>query len=145
MDTIHRSGTVVAEELALITGKSTRTIKKYLSTALDANVIIPSWLIERIGLNNLYQIIIENKTINHKLAKYLEILPKVYVMKSREMSRYLVYLPSVAMKKLEHHIVDVESKNGAEILWRGEIDADSSYTRRVDIKEICELMEKKKQ
>ncbi|MFW9997273.1 MAG: hypothetical protein ACFFD4_34840, partial [Candidatus Odinarchaeota archaeon] len=89
--------------------------------AIRNDCIIFCPLVSKIGLNDYYQICLRNTDVNKQLIAFLDTLPKIKVMKSQEFYRYLLFLPSIAIRRLNKLLAEHEKKNDYDILWRHEI------------------------
>jgi hypothetical protein len=144
LETIHRMETTNPEALAAMTGFKINTIRKYLQDAIDRKIILPSWLITQLGLNSLYQVCIKNSKVNYRLIAFLETLPKVKVMKSEAFSRYLLFLPPVAVNKLNRSLKNSVESGNFEILSREKLFFDSTtIDKGVDLLRLWKSIEKK--
>ncbi|MFW9997447.1 MAG: hypothetical protein ACFFD4_35715 [Candidatus Odinarchaeota archaeon] len=119
LETVHRLGPVNTDELVDYIGFSEEAIRKYQQIALKDRIIIPYWLLSQIGSDSYYEVSFKNHENNQKLATFLENMPKVKAMKSKNFSRYIVYLPEPAVRKLDHLLQQKEKQ--------GEIDLHSKY------------------
>jgi hypothetical protein len=113
------------EDMSIRTGISEHTVRKYRHRALQDDFVIPYWLVSQIGLDNYYQVCIQNTDCNQRLVSFFDTLPKVKVMKSKEFCRYLLFLPAEAIEKLKRNLKIGEKKGEFEIIWRRDLSIDS--------------------
>jgi hypothetical protein len=100
LESIHQMGTAGIEDIRITTGISPHITKRFQKKALDEKFILPDLFLSQIGLNSCLQLCINPK--NQELfIDLLEKLPKVKIMKSKELHRYLIYLPIPVRKRLE--------------------------------------------
>jgi len=135
IDIVRRLGTVHSEELSTITGLSTVTVKKYLKSAQNREIIIPEWHINRIGLNYYFQVVLRANKIDHQFIDILEKLPKLKVIKSKKLIRYLFFLPTkTSVNQISAFIKKFNTSGECEILYQGKIlDSVSTIIKGVDI------------
>jgi hypothetical protein len=138
LEMVHRYQNVYPEELASMSSLNIqpRTAWNYFYRAIDEKAILFYLNIGQIGLDRVYQVIIENNTINYNLVNYLKILSKVRVMKSKDLYRFLIFLPAKSIESFEKFINRAEKQGDFEILLRGDMTFEKRTYRSVDLTQI---------
>jgi len=140
LDTIHRLGPVAVEYVSIQTGLKEGTIQKFEQRARKEKFLIPYWRIIRFGFSSSYQVCFPNISVNKSLEHYLSLFPKVTAMRSKEFSRYLIFLPDVAATKLNRFLLEEEKSNKIELFNRQKVTLDSSsIVYGSDLTEIMKL------
>jgi len=137
LEVVHKFQSVNADDLSIKTGIHPRTIRRFTKISLDRNYIIPMWYINHIGLDGLYQIVIDNNSINEQFRKIINRIPKISVLKSEDFTRYLFFLPQSVITRLEKKLNTLEQEGRNEFLIKGRILLNNNTIERgVNLKKV---------
>jgi len=137
LEAIHRLSSIENDDLAAFTGINKHTVVNYQQKALNEQFILPYWLVSKIGIDHYYQLFISNTTTNSQLISFIESLPKVIAMKSKEYIRYLLYLPPAAMNKFDKRMARGIEEREFDVLAKQRIVLDRrTIVEGVNIAEI---------
>lgn len=137
LEAVHQLHSVNDSDIAARTGTSEHTIVKYRRRALAERAVLPYWNIGSTGLDSHYMVCFDNSETNDHLARFLDTLPTVKAMKSREFSRYLLLLPAFEAYKLNKRLLQGEQEGEFTVSWRRKVTADDLTVRYgVDLKQL---------
>jgi hypothetical protein len=142
LDTVHRLESIKSEDLVIKTGFNKRTLLKFNKKAIEEKFVLSFLRISRIGLGAYYQVCFENTDINQQLARFLESLPKVRVAKSKDFFRYILFLPLVAVKRLNHRLNTGEKQGEFEIISKESSFGPKSIQSGVNLKQVWQTTKK---
>ncbi|MHA1166815.1 MAG: hypothetical protein ACTSP4_11325 [Candidatus Hodarchaeales archaeon] len=139
LDAIHRTGTGNPNDLAVKTGLTVQSIYRFHKKALSQKIIIPEIVITKIGLPVFYQVCFKNIHKNRILIDYFNSFPKIKAIISKELCRYLLFLPPMYDIRLKKLLTNEEKHYDYEILSQYRINLGSkSIESGVDLTSLCE-------